>query len=132
MDRAELRGMALTVISGIAMMVGIIMTFDTSSPSALCNTHISQLGRAFGSAEQARCLTYTAVHTSGVVLVILGIVGVLVGMGRLLGSSSRLLALGQAPDGAGGEDQAGGAEGSAGSAGSAGLTSTRAMRRPSS
>ncbi len=90
MDRAELWGMALTVISGIAMTAGIIMTSAAPSASALCNRNIGQWGQAFGSATQAHCAIDAAVHSSGVILVILGIVGILVGVGRLFGSGSRL------------------------------------------
>jgi hypothetical protein len=89
MDRAELWGMALTVVSGIAMTAGIILTSVTSSTDALCTSSIGR-GRAFGSATQIQCVTDTAVHTSGVILVFLGIVGLLVGLGRLLGSSRGL------------------------------------------
>jgi len=89
MDRAELWGVALTVISGVAMTAGIIMTSVTSSTTALCNSSISQPGHAFGGATQTQCAIGTALHGSGDILVILGIVGILVAMGRLFGTSRR-------------------------------------------
>ena len=89
MDRAELWGMALTVISGIAMTAGIILTSVISSTNAVCNSSIGR-GGTFGSATEAQCVTDTAVHTLGVILVLLGIVGILVGMGRLFSSSRGL------------------------------------------
>jgi hypothetical protein len=89
MDRAELWGVALTVISGIAMTAGIIIMSATSSANALCNSTISRPGHGFGSATQTRCVIGASLHGSGVILVILGIVGILVAMGRLFGNSRR-------------------------------------------
>jgi hypothetical protein len=89
--RTEHRGLALTVISGLAMTVGIIMTSATSSTNALCNSDIGQLGQAYSSITLARCATDATVHSLGVIVLILGILGILGGMGTLLRKSVRRL-----------------------------------------
>jgi hypothetical protein len=89
--RTEHRGLALTVISGLAMTVGIIMTSATASTYALCNSDIGQLGQAFSSGTLTRCATDTTVHSLGVIVLILGILGILGGVGTLLGKSVRRL-----------------------------------------
>jgi hypothetical protein len=89
--RTEHRGLALTVISGLAMTVGIIMSSATSSTNALCNSDIGQLGRAFSSITMARCATDATVHSLGVIVLILGTLGILCGMGTLLRKSVRRL-----------------------------------------
>jgi hypothetical protein len=89
--RTKHRGLALTVMSGLAMAVGIIMISATSSTNALCNSDVGQFGQAFSSITLAHCATDATVHSLGVIVLILGILGILGGMGALLGKSVRRL-----------------------------------------
>jgi hypothetical protein len=88
--RTQRRGIVLTVISGLALTVGLIMTSATSSTDALCNGDIGHLGQALRSSTLTRCAADTTAHGLGVIILILGILGILGGMGTLLAKSRRL------------------------------------------
>jgi hypothetical protein len=85
--RTERRGIVLTVISGLAMAVGIIITSATSVTNALCNADIGHSGQVFSSITQ--CGADGLVHGLGIIILILGILGILGGMGTLLAKSIR-------------------------------------------
>jgi hypothetical protein len=89
--RTQQRGMALTVISGIAVAVGIIMISATSSTNAVCNSDIGHLGQAFSGSTLTHCAADAAVHSLGVIILIVGILGILGGIGTLFGTSIRRL-----------------------------------------
>jgi hypothetical protein len=89
--RTQRRGIVLTVISGLAMTVGFIMTSATSSTYALCNGDIGHVGQAVRSITLTRCAADTTAHGLGFIILILGILGILGGVGTLLARSLRRL-----------------------------------------
>jgi hypothetical protein len=89
--KTEQRAIVLTVISGLAMTVGIIMTSAASAGNALCNADIGHSGEAFGSIKLTSCGADRTVHSLGVIILILGILGILGGIGTLLGKRVRRL-----------------------------------------
>lgn len=89
--RTQRRGTVVTVISGLAMIVGIIMILATSAANALCNGEIGHSGQAFSSSTLTRCPADTAAHGLGVIILILGILGILGGTATLLARSRRRL-----------------------------------------
>jgi hypothetical protein len=87
--RTAHRATVLTVISGLAMTVGIIVTSATSSTNALCKSDVGHSGQAFSSITLAHCAAKATVHSLGVIILIVGILGILGGTGTLLGKSIR-------------------------------------------
>jgi hypothetical protein len=87
--RTERRGIALTVISGVTMTVGIIITSATSAANALCRSYVGHLGQAVSGSTPTHCTADATLHSLGIIILILGILGNLGGIGTLFGTRTR-------------------------------------------